>query len=106
MDALSAFADVITGAGLAAPVDLIADGKLHRFSATGKPSDDSGWYVVHLDGIAAGAFGDWRTGLHQKWHASGGHKFTAQERAEYRRKARDMQRQREAETERRHAEAV
>ncbi len=106
MDALAAFSDAIVGAGLPAPTSIIADGNLHRFSATGKRSDDSGWYVLHLDGIAAGVFGDWRTGLVQKWRAGRGQKLTAAERRAYRQKVRDMKRQREAETQRRHAEAA
>ena len=63
----SHFADVLASAGFTAP-ELIADGKIHRFDG---PEDKRGkknaWYVLHSDGIPAGSFGDWRTGLSQTW---------------------------------------
>lgn len=49
-------------AGLNPPPDLIADGEIHRFSTNLRINDNAGWYVLHSDGIPAGAFGDWRTG--------------------------------------------
>jgi len=63
------FRDVIRAAGLEAPPNIIADGKIHRFSSNGKRGDDAGWYVLHGDGIPAGSFGDWRTGISQSWRA-------------------------------------
>lgn len=54
-------------AGLVPPDTIHADGQLHRFSAAGKRSDKSGWYVLHSDGLAAGVFGCWRTGLTETW---------------------------------------
>ena len=49
-------------AGLSLPNEIIDDGKIHRFSSNGKPTDNAGWYVLFTDGIAAGAFGCWREG--------------------------------------------
>jgi len=54
------FQEAITAAGLTPPDTIIADGKIYRFSTSGKRGDDSGWYMLHTDGIAAGAFGCWR----------------------------------------------
>lgn len=104
MEPLSAFADAIAGAGLPVPADLIADGVLHRFATNGK--DKSGWYVLHLDGIPTGVFGDWRTGLNEKWRAGLDRKLTADERKQFRRRMRAIQRQRDEVTQQRHAEAA
>ena len=66
-DAIEAFRAAIEAAGLTPPSDLKPDGRLHRFSTSRRPSDDAGWYVFHPDQRAAGAFGDWRSGLSQTW---------------------------------------
>ena len=57
----------IASAGLTPPDNIIADGKIHGFTTNGKRSDDAGRYVLHLDGLPAGWFGDYRTGLSQPW---------------------------------------
>ena len=62
-----AFQAAIAAAGLTPPDTIIADGKIHRFTTNGKRSDDAGRYVLHLDGLPAGWFGDYRTGLNQTW---------------------------------------
>jgi len=59
------FRQAIAAAQLTPPTEIIDDGAIHRFSASGKPRDDSGWYCLHSDGIAAGVFGDWREGFKQ-----------------------------------------
>src|SRR5215831_4430553 len=50
-----------------APAKINADGKIHKFVTNGKPSDDAGRYVLHLDPIAAGWCRDWRTGQEYTW---------------------------------------
>ncbi|BAW81213.1 hypothetical conserved protein (plasmid) [Candidatus Nitrosoglobus terrae] len=69
MDANQAFIQAIEQVGLTPPRKIIADGKIHRFSANGKASNHSGWYVLH-DNIHSyvGKFGDWGTGLKVDWH--------------------------------------
>lgn len=46
----------------------VGDGALHRFHV---PDDKrgtlNGWYVLHLDGIASGAFGSWKLGQTGTW---------------------------------------
>ena len=54
------FRAAILAAGLMPPDDVVADGRFHRFSTNGKAKDDSGWYVLHADGIPVGSFGCWR----------------------------------------------
>jgi putative DNA primase/helicase len=83
-----------------------ADGKLHRFPSNGKRSDDAGWYVLHGDGIPAGHFGDWRTGVSQPWRADIGRALTPAEKAAHRAKVEAMRQQREAEEARCTADAA
>jgi phage/plasmid primase-like uncharacterized protein len=67
MDAIDQFRQTMTNAGLTPPDTIIADGKIHRFTTNGKRSDEAGRYVLHMDSLPAGWFGDYRTGLSQKW---------------------------------------
>src|SRR5262245_55008201 len=73
------FRDAIRAAGLKPPEVIEPDGKLHRFASNGVRGDDAGWYVFHEDGISAGRFGCWRTGLSQMWRSDIGRKLTADE---------------------------
>ena len=66
-DPIALFKQGIASAGLNPPDTLIADGKIHRFSTNGKGSDDGGWYILHLDNIPAGSFGNWREGHTETW---------------------------------------
>lgn len=93
---IDGFRDAIAASGLTVPDIIVADGKPHRFSTNGKPKDDAGWYVLHIDGIAAGIFGDWRTGLSRTWKADIGRVLTKQEAAEQRAKFDKLRREREA----------
>lgn len=45
-----------------------ADGAIHRFRVPGdQVGSRNGWYVLFPDGIAAGAFGSWRSGGSSVW---------------------------------------
>ena len=99
------FLDTIRSSGLAPPPEIIADGKIHRFSSNGRLGDSAGWYVLHGDGIPAGSFGDWRTGITESWRADVGRALTPQEEAEHRAKVETMRRQRDTEEARCRAEA-
>lgn len=85
-------------AGLTPPDDIHGDGKLHRFSSNGKPRDDSGWYTLHLDGLAAGVFGCWREGFSQTWCSKTNDTMTEAEREAHRQRLEAMRLQREADT--------
>ena len=93
---IEAFRSAIVTAGLTAPDAIEADGKLHRFSSNGKHGDDAGWYVLHGDAMAAGIFGDWRTGLSETWKADTGRKLTQQEAAAHRARLDALRRERDA----------
>ncbi len=57
------FIMTVVECGLEPPKQVIADGKLHRFSSNGKPGDKAGYYVLYenSDGSAVGKFGCWRS---------------------------------------------
>lgn len=105
-DYINQFRQAMEAAGLATPAQIHADGKLHRFSTNGKRGDDSGWYVLHADGIAAGAFGCWRSGLQSSWCAQSDHAMSDGERQAVRERLQAIQRQRDAEQAQAHAAAV
>lgn len=102
---LAAFSDAIRAAGLTPPEAIEADGAIHRFSGSGKRGDDSGWYVLHLDGVPAGSFGCWRSGLSSSWCGKSASEMTPAEQAAHRQRVEDMRKQREAEDARRQQEA-
>ncbi|VWX63180.1 conserved hypothetical protein [Burkholderiales bacterium 8X] len=97
-DPIISFIEAIESAGMTAPGEIIADGRIHRFSPSGKKRDDAAWYVVHLDGIPAGSFGNWRTSESQTWCAKSDRDLTHFERQAIRDRIREAQRQREIET--------
>ena len=105
MPAVEQFRDAIRAAGLNPPDTIEADGRLHRFPSNGKRGDDAGWCVLHDDGIPAGAFGDWRTGINETWRADIGRTLTPAEEAAHRAKLEAIRREREAEEARRYQEA-
>ncbi len=100
------FREAIRAAGLNPPDVIVADGKLRRFAVNGKRGDDSGWYVAHDDGIPAGAFGDWRSGLSQTWRADVGRRLTPKEESAHREKLAAIRQARAAEGGKRHADAA
>lgn len=54
--------------GMGAVIEPIPDGNLHRFDdPNGKPRNGAGWYVLHVDGIPAGAYGSWISGATLYW---------------------------------------
>lgn len=75
-------ADAMQAAGLMPPFPIHIDGKLHRFRSgtKGTPGiDKSGWYVFYSDGIPAGKFGDWRSGIEHNWRADIGRELSPAE---------------------------
>ena len=94
-DLIEQFRNAISEAGLKPPTEIVDDGVIHRFSTNGKPTHKNGWYMLHTDGIAAGAFGDWREGFTQNWCSKADTSITEAERFTYRARIKVMQRQRE-----------
>jgi phage/plasmid primase-like uncharacterized protein len=88
-------------AGLHAPDQIILDGNLHRFASgtKGRPGhgDKSGWYVAYGDGVPAGAFGCWRSGIEVTWKADVGRQLTMQEHLAQLKRLEEAKRRRDAE---------
>jgi len=77
MDSPSTYTDAAAAFRAAAEAELgampviEADGVLHRFrTERDKRGQRSGWYVLFLDRVPAGAFGDWKTGVTFSWSAA------------------------------------
>ena len=100
------FCRAIQESGLVPPSELIADGKLHRFSTNNCDDDNAGWYVLHEDDLPAGAFGDWRTGVREIWTATRPLPLSEAEKEEHRRRIALIQSQRDAEERTRHTKCA
>jgi len=94
---INQFRDAIAAVGLTPPDEIVDDRKIHRFSSNGKPRDDSGWYVMHSDGVPAGAFGCWREGLTQNWCSKSTTEMTVVEREAHQSRVQAMRVQRDSE---------
>ncbi|MCK0510157.1 toprim domain-containing protein [Aromatoleum buckelii] len=71
-DTIDQFRTAMLYAGEFPPDVIEADGQLHRFYREGdKRGTLNGYYVLHLDGRAAGMCGNWKTGLRSTWVADG-----------------------------------
>jgi putative DNA primase/helicase len=100
------FRDSMAAAGLHTHDDIIDDGKLHRVQLEGdKPRTNNGWYVLHGDGVPAGAFGSWKHDISGSWCGKSEQEFTPDERRQYAQRMEETKRQREAEQEQIRAEA-
>ena len=95
------------GLGPAKALDLITDGKIHRFRVEGdKAGALNGWYVQHDGQITAGAFGSWKTGESHIWREATTQPQTPAERAELAKRIKAMHAAREAEQVAVHATAA
>jgi phage/plasmid primase-like uncharacterized protein len=97
--------DAIKGAGLEPPDHIEMDGKIHRFKSgtKGTPGiDKPGWYLVFGDGIPAGRFGCWRSGIEVTWRADVGRKLTQTEEMAHARRLSESKAMRDAALERQH----
>ena len=71
-DTIQNFRTAVLDAGITPPDVIEAEGQLHRFHVEGdKAGSRNGYYVLHLDGRAAGIFGSWKAGLRSTWAADG-----------------------------------
>ncbi len=101
------FREAMEAEGIAFKGSLTADGLIHRVHITGhRTGSRNGWYVLHLDGIPAGAYGDYKRDLKAKWTMKGARPLTRAERAELAAKAKADRAQRDAEERARQAKAA
>jgi phage/plasmid primase-like uncharacterized protein len=83
--------------GIEPPATFVWDGLIHRFSPNGG-NDDAGWYALHAEPYAAGAYGDWHQTTQQyNFLAKSGRTYTAQEVKESNRKIAELAKAREEE---------
>lgn len=83
-----------------------ADGQLHRFKAANdRHGQTSGWYVLHMDGVPAGSYGNWKTGVSRNWCSVDRDQLTPAERDAMNERARrqrerfeDLRKQKQAAT--------
>jgi putative DNA primase/helicase len=86
--------------------EVIADGRIHRCDAEGRGGKGDAAYLLHLDGIPAGGFENWRDGFGwQNWRAEPARTLSPAEEAAHRAKLKKAQRERELEEGKRHANA-
>ena len=94
--------DAIMESGMVPPKEIILDGKLHRFSSgtKGAPGhgDKPGWYIAFGDGIPAGRFGCWRSGIESTWRADIGRRLSQPEEMAHARRMAEAKALRDAET--------
>lgn len=65
------------------PAVVVFDGLLHRYRvADDKAGSKNGWFIFYGDGIPAGAFGSWKTGVVETWCVKREQELTPAERAQ------------------------
>jgi phage/plasmid primase-like uncharacterized protein/KaiC/GvpD/RAD55 family RecA-like ATPase len=92
--------DAMLGAGLKPPDAIHLDGKLHRFNSGTKGEkghDKPGWYIAFNDGVPAGRFGCWRSGVELTWKAEIGRSLTPVEEMAQSRRLSEAKTQRDTE---------
>lgn len=79
-DPVAQFIDAARDAGMEIVGQVVPDGRLHRCRMAGdKRGKLNGWYVLYLDGIPAGSFGSWRTGMTVSWFGKSAQEMTSAE---------------------------
>ena len=105
-DAVKHFREALSRRGIIVSSEIIADGRIHRCDAEGKNGKGDAAYMLHLNGIPAGGFQNWRDELGwEDWRADIGRPLTPTEQASQRAKAEATKRERDAEEAKRRAEA-
>jgi len=76
--------------------EIIADGRIHRCDAEGRGGKGDAAYLLHLDGIPAGGFENWRDGFGwENWRADIDRTLSPAEEAAHRAKLENSRRERE-----------
>jgi putative DNA primase/helicase len=94
-DIIQQFINAIAASGLPPPEEIIPGPKFQHFSTNGKKGDTSGWYRLHLDGIPAGSFGCYRSGIIKTWCSKSRNEMTSDEWASHVRVLESMAKQKE-----------
>ncbi len=99
------FREAMAAANIECAVEIVPDGKLHRFKPNGGRNPD-GWYCLHGDGIPAGSFGNWKTGQSFTWCQKKQSELSPEERKAYQQRIEQQKQAREAEEKRTHEQAA
>lgn len=84
--------------GINPPADILADSQLHRFYIKGdKSGSKNGWYVLFMDGLPGGIFGNWKTGITSTVCSKKPGYMNRQELLKHKQQVNDAHRQRKAE---------
>lgn len=78
--------------GITPPPIIIPNGEFQRFSTNGKVRDAAGWYIFYYEGIASGAFGDWRASLSYAWCSKTQEQMTQNEWDEHKKRIAETRR--------------
>lgn len=106
LDVYQQFRAALAVRGIIPPADLLADGTIQRCDAEGKGGKNDASYLLHLDGVPAGGFENFRDGLGwENWRADVGRTLTPAEEAANRAQIEAARREREAEKAKRREEA-
>jgi len=106
LDALDQFRESMQLRGLIPPVDLVADGKLHRCNVEGRGGESDGAYLLHLDGYPAGGFENHKDGhAWENWRMDQGRAMSPDEEQAHRAHVEAMRKERDNEDRMRKAEA-
>jgi putative DNA primase/helicase len=100
------FRDAIRASLGVDPGVILLDGKVKRFATKADGRDEAGWYIGYSDGIPAGSFGCWRSGMTETWCARNLATLTPSEREANRRTMAEASRQREQERQKVQSEAA
>ncbi|MDD5579039.1 MAG: toprim domain-containing protein [Methylobacter sp.] len=105
---IESFTTALRDAGITTPVAITGDAGLHRFHIEGdKTGTLNGWYVLHLDGRPAGAFGHWKTGQTHIWKANNQYTpMTAAEKSAFKAQRRKIEAERQRNQQSRHSKAA
>lgn len=97
-DILAEFKHAMRNSRIEPPVHIIADNRIHRFNVAGDLTQNkNGWYILHADQPAAGAFGCWKRGISEVWSSQTYRPLGPAEKAAYTAKMAEIKRQSEEE---------
>jgi uncharacterized protein (DUF927 family)/phage/plasmid primase-like uncharacterized protein len=83
-DPIPQFRDALAARGIIPPANLLGDGYLHRCDVDGPGGKGDAAYLLHLDGLPAGGFENWKDGLGwENWRADLGRSLTPDEESAY-----------------------
>ena len=107
LDSLDQFRAQLTRRGiLPKGGEIVADGRIQRCDAEGRGGKGDAAYLLHLDGIPAGGFENWRDGFGWEiWRADIDRALSPAEEAAHRAKLENSRRERELEEAKRKATA-